>query len=98
VVKAERVSPEGVTPLSSTQAAEAAALLAALSPEEFVAGSSVDWAGAKQLRLTLADGTLIDVQQVPDGAGRYHLRLASATDTGVRLARRYAFRVDAALP
>lgn len=98
VVKAERLTPAGPVQLSDAQAAEVATLLGRLSSEDFVAASSVDWSGAGMLRVTLLDGSLIDLAQVPDGEGRFHLRLASDTQADVRASRRLAFRVSRTLP
>jgi hypothetical protein len=69
-----------------------------MSAKDFVPGSSVDWMGARHVRVRLTDGSAIDLQQVPDGEGRYFLRLASDTLTEVRAARSYAFRVAKPLP
>lgn len=98
VARVERLSDAGAVTLPTEAAVEVAAMLGSLSPKDFMAGSSVNWAGARQVRVTLADGQVIDVQQVPDGDGRYFLRLASETDAGIRQARRFAFRVTESLP
>ncbi|MCG2840484.1 hypothetical protein L6Q21_05765 [Sandaracinobacter sp. RS1-74] len=98
VVKAERLTLAGPQPLTDSETAEVATLLGQLSPVGFVAGSRIDWKGARLLRVTLVDGSFIDLAQVPDGEGRYYLRLASDTDAGVRATRRLAFRVSKPLP
>ena len=98
VVKVERLTAEGPEALPDSAAAEVVKMLGRLSAVNFVAGSSVDWSGARMLRVTLVDGTTIDMAQVPDGEGRYHLRLASDTQADVRAARRLAFRVSEVLP
>lgn len=98
VVKAERLTPDGPMALTDAQAAEVATMLGRLAAADFVAASSVDWSGARMLRVTLVDGSLIDLAQVPDGEGRFHLRLASDTKADVRSSRRLAFRVSGALP
>lgn len=98
VVKAERLTPEGPVALPDSDAAEIAAMLGGLSAGDFVAASGVDWMGARMVRVTLLDGSAIDLAQVPDGEGRFHLRLASDTRADVRASRRLAFRVSKALP
>jgi hypothetical protein len=98
VAQVVRLTDKGSQPLDAAAAAEVAALLGGLSATDFMPGSSVNWAGARQLRVTMADGQVIDVQQVPDGDGRYFLRLASETDPAIRQARRFAFRVAESLP
>lgn len=98
VAAVERLTPEGPVPLPTDAAVEVAAMLGSLSATDFVGGATVSWVGARQLRVRMADGQLIDVQQVPDGDGRFHLRLTSDTRTDVRAARRFAFRVTEPLP
>lgn len=98
VLKAERLTPEGPVALPDKEAAAVAAILGKLSPTDFVAASSVDWTGARMVRVTLVDGKAIDLAQVPDGEGRHHLRLASDTDADVRSSRKLAFRVSEVLP
>ena len=98
VLKAERLTAAGPVALSDAEAARVAAMLGRLSATDFVAAGSVDWAGARMVRVTLVDGTAIDLAQVPDGEGRYHLRLASDTHADVRAARKLAFRVSGVLP
>jgi hypothetical protein len=46
----------------------------------------------------LTDGQAIDIQQVPDGEGRWHLRFTSDTLTEIRAIRRFAYRSERALP
>jgi hypothetical protein len=98
VAQVELLTDKGGQPLDAAAAADVAMLLSRLSATDFMPGSSVNWAGARQFRVTLTDGQLIDVQQVPDGDGRYFLRLASETDPAIRQARRFAFRVTESLP
>jgi hypothetical protein len=98
VAAVERLTPDGPVVLPTEAAVEVARMLGDLQATDFVAGATVSWAGAQLLRVQMADGSAIDLQQVPDGEGRYHLRLTSDTRTDVRAARRYAFRVPAALP
>jgi hypothetical protein len=98
VAQVERLTDSGAEPLDSAAAAQVATLLGRLSATDFMPGSSVNWAGARQLRVTMSDGRLIDVQQVSDGDGRYFLRLASETDPAIRQARRFAFRTTESLP
>lgn len=98
VVKVERLTADGPLALPDEAAAGVAAMLGRLSAGDFVAGSSVDWSGARLVRVTLVDGSAIDLAQVPDGEGRYHLRLASDTHADVRASRRLAFRVSEPLP
>jgi hypothetical protein len=98
VAAVERLTPDGPVALSTDAAVEVARVLGGLSATDFVSGATVSWAGARLLRVRMADGSAIDLQQVPDGEGRYHLRLTSDTRTDVRAARRFAFRVGVALP
>lgn len=98
VATVERLGPDGPVALPTDAAADVARMLERLVATDFVAGATVSWMGARMLRVRMADGQLIDVQQVPDGEGRYHLRLASDTRTDVRAARHYAFRVMEPLP
>lgn len=98
VLKAERLTAAGPVALSDAEAAKVAAILGRLSATDFVSGGSVDWAGARMVRVTLVDGTAVDLAQVPDGEGRYHLRLASDTHADVRASRKLAFRVSEVLP
>lgn len=98
VMKAERLTAEGPVALTDAEAANVAAILGGLSAGDFVAADTVDWTGAEMVRVTLLDGAIIDLAQVPDGEGRFHLRLASDTQADVRASRRLAFRVSKALP
>jgi hypothetical protein len=98
IAQVERVTPEGPVVLDTEAAVAVAKLLEVLVARDFVAGSSVNWVGAAHLRVRMADGSAIDLQQVPDGDGRFHLRLASESDTAIRAARRFAFRVSEPLP
>jgi hypothetical protein len=98
VATVERLTPEGPVALSTDEAVRVARMLGGLTSTDFVAGATVSWVGARQLRVRMADGQVIDVQQVPDGEGRHHLRLTSDTLADVRAARRFAFRVTEPLP
>jgi len=89
---------EGPVALSTDAAVEVARMLGGLQATDFVSGATVSWAGASLLRVRMADGSVIDLQQVPDGEGRFHLRMTSDTRTDIRAARRYAFRVAKPLP
>ncbi len=94
----ERITPAGAEPLPPAAVGEVARTLQSLSARDFTAGASVDWRGARQFRVYLADGSTLDLQQVADGDGRTFLRLTSDRMTDVRAVRRYAFRVKAPLP
>ena len=98
VATVESLTPEGPVALPTEAAVGVAKMLGGLSATDFVAGATVSWMGAKTVRVRLADGQVIDLQQVPDGEGRFHLRLTSDTRTDVRAARRFAFRVREPLP
>ncbi|MFN7399973.1 MAG: hypothetical protein ACK5SX_13170 [Sandaracinobacter sp.] len=98
VAAVERLTAEGPVALSTDAAVEVARMLGGLQATDFVSGATVSWAGASLLRVRMADGTVIDLQQVPDGEGRFHLRMTSDTRTDIRAARRYAFRVEKPLP
>ena len=98
VAAVEQLTPEGARTLPTDQAVAVARMLGSLVETDFVAGATVSWAGARLVRVHMADGSVIDLQQVPDGEGRYHLRLTSDTRTDVRAARRFAFRVTEPLP
>jgi hypothetical protein len=92
VVTAVELTAGGPRPLDPAATERIAAALARLSARGFAAASSVDWAGARLLRLGLRDGGTIDLQTVPDGNGGAWLRLTSDTRADVRAVRRYAFR------
>ncbi|MGL6044490.1 MAG: hypothetical protein ACRC1J_11250 [Sandaracinobacteroides sp.] len=98
IAQVERLTPAGPVALGTEDAVRVAALLESLSAKDFVAGSSVNWMGASLLRVRLADGNSLDLQQVSDGDGRFHLRLTSDTLTQIRATRHFAFRVSEALP
>lgn len=98
IAAVERLTAQGPVPLDSEQTVAAATLLAGLSARDFVGGASVSWAGSSLYRIRLSDGQAIDVQQVPDGEGRWHLRFTSDTLTDIRAARRFAFRSEKPLP
>lgn len=98
IAAVEELTPEGPRLLPPEDTVEVARILADLTAKDFVAGASVSWGGARMLRVKLTDGAVIDLQQVSDGDGRYHLRLTSDTLESVRAARRYAFRVAEPLP
>jgi hypothetical protein len=98
VAAVERLTPQGPVALSTDAAVGVAKMLGGLQATDFVAGATVGWAGARLVRVRLVDGQAIDLQQVPDGEGRFHLRLTSDTRTDVRAARRFAFRVSEPLP
>ena len=98
IAAVEELTPDGPKLLPPDATVEVARMLADLTAKDFVAGADVNWGGARLLRVKLTDGATIDLQQVPDGDGRYHLRLTSDTLDSVRAARRYAFRVAEPLP
>lgn len=98
VAAVSRLTPEGPQPLGPDAAVRLAKIFNDLSATGFVAGASISWAGAQQVRVTMTDGSVIDLQQVPDGAGRYLLRMTSDTRADVRDVRRFAFRVVEPLP
>lgn len=98
VAQVARLTPAGSEPLPDAAAARVARMLERLSPGDFQPGTAVNWSGARQVRVTLVDGSAVDLQQVADGSGRFHLRLASDRRQDVRAARRFAFRVDEPLP
>lgn len=89
----ERITPDGPQRLDPAEAARAALRLERLSAVGFVPAAAVNWAGATTLRVTLADGQVIDTQTVPDGEGGAHLRLTSETLPDIRAARAFAFRL-----
>ncbi len=98
VAGAQRLSADGPANLPLEQTVAVARMLGALSARDFMGSAAINWAGARQLRVRLADGSSIDLQQVPDGDGRFFVRMTSDTRTDVREARRYAFRVSESLP
>jgi hypothetical protein len=98
IAAVEELSPRGPRLLPPEDTVRVARILADLTARDFVAGGSVGWGGARMLRVRLTDGSAIDLQQVPDGDGRYHLRLTSDKLESIRAARRYAFRVAEPLP
>lgn len=98
LVSAERLTLEGPVALDLDAMVELGRLLEGLTARDFMGGGSVNWAGAAQMRVRLADGASIDLQQVPDGEGRFFLRMTSAERTDVRMARNYAFRMADPLP
>ncbi|QMW22384.1 hypothetical protein [Sandaracinobacteroides saxicola] len=98
IVSARRISAAGSTPLSPSDTARLGTILSRLSAQDFVAAASVNWAGADYLQATRRDGSLIEIQSLPAGDGRNHVRLTSPTDPELRMARRYAWRVEPVLP
>ncbi|MBS3962295.1 MAG: hypothetical protein KGZ61_10775 [Sandarakinorhabdus sp.] len=98
VAAAQILSADGAVELSLHQAVAVAEMLGGLSAQDFQGSASVNWAGARQIRVLLADGSSIDLQQVSDGDGRYFLRMTSDSRTDIREARRFAFRVSESLP
>ncbi len=85
-----RLPPEAV--------AQTVAILLSLSPQGFTGSNQVDWSGATSLRVLLDDGATIRLDQVPDGGGRYLLRLSGDRGTRHDLGSAYAFRVERPLP
>jgi hypothetical protein len=69
-------------------------LVATLSARGLVAAGGVNWAGATTLQLTMADGGLVDIQQVRTGPGTWLVRLNADTRPDIRAARIYAFRTS----
>ena len=98
VVSVERPGVDGAERLPPEAVGQTVAVLLALNAQDFSAGSDVRWIGAKTLRVIMDDGATIDLQQVPDGAGRYFLRMTSDKLPEVRDARRFAFRVEKPIP
>ena len=77
VVAVERPGPDGPERLPPEAVGQTVAVLLALDAQDFMAGSDVRWMGAKSLRVIMDDGATIDLQQAPDGEGRYFLRMTS---------------------
>jgi hypothetical protein len=98
VAAAQRLSADGPVELPLDETTAVARMLGSLSARDFMGSTSVNWAGARQVRVLMADGSSIDLQQVPDGDGRFFLRMTSDSRADVRQARRYAFRVSESLP
>lgn len=98
IVSARRITPAGAADLPPDAVARLGALLAGLSAKDFVPARTVNWAGADYVQATMRDGAIIEVQSVPAGDGRHHVRLTSDAVEAVRKARRFAFRVEPALP
>ena len=98
VASVHRLSARGAEVLPPAERNAVTRMLAALDARDFASSATVNWAGARQLRVLLADGSSVDLQQVPDGEGRFFLRMTSDSRTDVREARRYAFRVADPLP
>jgi len=98
VAGAQRLSADGPADLPLAQTVAVAQMLGSLSARDFMGSATVNWAGARQLRVLLTDGSHIDLQQVSDGEGRFFLRMTSDSRTDVREARGYAFRVSESLP
>lgn len=98
IVAVERPGVDGPERLSPAAVGQTAKVLLGLDAQDFMAGSDVRWMGAKLLRVTLDDGSTVDLQQVPDGEGRYFLRMTSDRIAAVRDSRRFAFRVERPLP
>lgn len=98
VAGAQRLSADGPAEVPLSETVAVADMLGSLSARDFMGSASVNWAGARQLRVMLVDGSSIDLQQVSDGDGRFFLRMTSDTRADVREARRYAFRVSESLP
>ena len=98
VVAVERPGPDGPERLPPEAVGQTVAVLLAQDAQDFMAGSDVRWMGAKSLRVIMDDGATIDLQQAPDGEGRYFLRMTSDKLADVRDARRFAFRVSKPIP
>lgn len=92
VATAVELTAGGARPLDPARREQIAVALGRLSARGFVAASSIDWAGARLLRVGLRDGSTVDLQTVPDGRGGAWVRLTSDTRADIRAARRYAFR------
>lgn len=86
------VAPEATTPLAPAERDAVAARLAALSADGWVPSRRLNWAGARYLQVRLADGALVELQELPDGAGGRWLRLTSTDRPDVRAVRAFAFR------
>jgi hypothetical protein len=93
VVRVEQLGPQGPVRLDPPAGTRVAQALAGLTARDFRAAADIGWSGARLFRLTLADGTIIDVQAVPAPDGGTWVRLTSDTAASVRSARRFAFRL-----
>lgn len=98
IIAVHRLGPDGRVAMAPQDAAAVGEMLGRLSAQGFVAAATAPWAGARMVQLTLADGALVDVQQVPAGEGMFLVRMTSDKRTDVRLAREWAFRTTRALP
>lgn len=96
VVAAQRIGPGGPEALPEAERKAIAALLARLDTREFRAAAGLDWSRADAVRLTLADGAIVDLQlRAAPGNGLY-LRMTSDRRSDVRAVRRFAFRAELA--
>lgn len=98
IVAAHRIGPDGRSSLTAAETATIAAMLERLSDDGFVAAASTSWAGARMVQLTLADGSLVDVQQVPKDKSLYLVRMTSDKRPDIRVAREWAFQTTRPLP
>ncbi len=98
VARMERLDAGARIPVDPAATAETALALERLGQQDFVAAALINWAGARLYRLTLADGTAIDLQAVPEGKAGWRIRITSDDRADVRLVRAYAFLLPVALP
>lgn len=94
---ADTGNPAG-QPLPPAAVGQTVALLLSLGVQDFAAAGDIDWSASRRLRVRLRDGAAFDLEQAPDGEGRYFLRLTSDHLESIRAASGYAFRVEQPLP
>lgn len=88
------VGPEGARPLGTLDGKAWADALSRVRAEGFVAGRTINWAGARYLQLRLADGTVVEAQVVPDRREGGWVRFNAEKPGAWRDSRRFAFRLD----
>ncbi len=98
IARVQRLTPDGLRLLDDGDAARVGLVLGRLTAQGFRSGAEIDWRGSRMLRVRFVDGSSLDLAQVPDGEGRFFLRLASGDRRDVQAVERFAFRVAESLP
>ncbi|MFA7439519.1 MAG: hypothetical protein WCZ66_00970 [Sphingomonadaceae bacterium] len=89
----------GAAPMAMNAAdtATVANILSRLSAQNFVIADDLDWQDARQLRVQLTDGAMVDVQAVQQD-DRWFVRLSSDARADIRAASAFAFAAPEPLP
>jgi hypothetical protein len=98
IVAVHRIGPNGRELLDDGGKAAVADMLDTLTAQGFMAAATVPWASARTVQLTMADGALVDIQQVPLSDRMHLIRMTSDSRPDIRVAREWAFRTTRTLP